>query len=318
MRVPPQQQSRIHTRHIDQARDIHTTHAIRLGFRQIQGVREEDMRRIAEHRGKGYESVRDLWLRTGLTPAVLERLAAADAFLSIGLDRRDALWAIRGLNRAGDKDDLPLFARVAQGQSEPDAHLPPMPPGEQVVEDYRHLSLSLKAHPVFFLRERLSKKRILRSEELERIGAPKQRVQPGARQTYFPWVSVAGLVLVRQRPGSAKGVIFMTLEDETGVANIIVWPKVFERERAKVLGGRFVAITGRLQNESGVIHVVAERVEDLTPWLSDLSDDGRRISALANADELKRPQDRPKADDKARRLALAQEASVMPKGRNFR
>jgi error-prone DNA polymerase len=103
-----------HTRHIDQARDIHATHALRLGFRQIQGVREDDMRLLMQHRGAGYDSVRDLWLRTGLTPAVLERLAAADACRSLGLDRRDALWAVRGLNRAGDKDDLPLFAAAAE------------------------------------------------------------------------------------------------------------------------------------------------------------------------------------------------------------
>ncbi len=308
----------LHTRHADQAGDIHATHALRLGFRQIQGVREEDMRRLVQYRGAGYDSVRDLWLRTGLTPAVLERLAAADAFRSLGLDRRDALWAVRGLNRAGDKDDLPLFARAASQEHEADAHLPPMPPGEHVVEDYRHLSLSLKAHPVSFLRPRLAAKRIVTSEELERIAAPRARVAPGIRQTHFPWVSVAGLVLVRQRPGTAKGVIFMTLEDETGVVNVIVWPKIFERERAKVLGGRMVAITGRLQNEAGVIHVVAEQVEDLTPMLALLSDDGRRISALANADELRRPQDRPKANAAARSPPLVQESDAMPKGRNFR
>jgi DNA polymerase III alpha subunit len=150
----------------------------------------------------------------------------------------------------------------------------------------------------------------------------------------LPRVTVAGLVLVRQRPGSAKGVVFMTLEDETGVANVIVWPKVFERERAKVLGGRLVAVTGRVQNEQGVIHVVAERVEDLTHLLGHISEAGPTISALANADEVKRPQDREKdprnapapdlfahraanddhapANENARRAA-----AVMPKGRNF-
>ncbi len=293
---------RLHYRHADQAGDIQTRCAIRLGFGQIKGVREDDMRRIADLRGRGYDSVRDLWLRTGLSPAVLERLASADAFRSLGLDRRDALWAVRGLNRAGDKDDLPLFAAAAGGEHEPDAALPPMPPGEQVVEDYRHLSLSLKAHPVSFLRQILAAKRIARCEDLTRP---------------IRYATVAGLVLVRQRPGSANGVIFMTLEDETGVANAIVWPKVFEQNRAVVLGARFIALTGRVQNEAGVIHIVAERFDDLTPMLGLLSQEGARISSLANADELRHPQDRPKQFDKAQRLALAAEASVMPKGRNF-
>ena len=295
---------RLHYRHADMAEDIGTRCAVRLGFCEIKGAREDDMRRIAELRGRGYDSVRDLWLRTGLSPAVLERLASADAFRSLGLDRRDALWAVRGLNRAGDKDDLPLFAAAAGAEREPDAALPPMPPGEQVVEDYRHLSLSLKAHPIAFLRKYLAAKRILRCEDL---AAPRP----------MPKVSVAGLVLVRQRPGSANGVIFMTLEDETGVANAIVWPKIFEQNRAVVLGGRFVAITGRVQNEAGVIHMVADSFEDLTPMLGLLSQEGVQLSNLAHADELRHPQDRPKQYDRAQRLALAAEAAVMPRGRNF-
>ena len=208
------------------------------------------------------------------------------------------------------------FARAAAVESEPDANLPPMPPGEHVVEDYRHLSLSLKAHPVSFLRALLNGRGIVKNGTL------------GAGQ---PRVSIAGLVIVRQRPGTAKGVIFMTLEDETGVANVIVWPKVFERERAKVLGGRFVAVTGKLQNEAGVIHVIADRIDDLTPMLGLLSEEGAQLSALANADEVRRPQERekqsragpdlfghapPANDDRARREARAA-AAAMPKGRNF-
>ena len=235
------------------------------------------MRRLMERRGQAYDSVRDLWLRSGLTSAVLERLADADAFRSLGLDRRQALWAVRGLDRVGDQDDLPLFAasRPAR-ETEPDARLPPMPLGAHVVEDYRRLSLSLKAHPTSFMRARLAQRGILRSEALP-------SVKNGER------VTVAGLVLVRQRPGTAKGVIFMTLEDETGVANVIVWPKAFERLRPIVLGARFVAVTGKLQSESGVIHIVAERMEDLTPMLGMLSEAGRTIDALARADEVRRP-----------------------------
>ena len=159
--------------------------------------------------------MRDLWLRTRPRPAAIEKLADADAFRSLGLDRREALWAVRGLDRVGDQDDLPLFAASQPSASaEPDARLPPMPLGAHVVEDYRRLSLSLKAHPVAFMRARLDARG---HPALRRAG---REVRSGER------VDVAGLVLVRQRPGTAKGVIFMTLEDETGIANIIVWPKV--------------------------------------------------------------------------------------------
>jgi error-prone DNA polymerase len=137
--------------------------------------------------------------------------------------------------------------------------------------------LSLKAHPASFMRARLSARGILRSEAL-------RSVKNGER------VTVAGLVLVRQRPGTARGVIFMTLEDEAGIANIIVWPKVFERLRALVIGARFVAVTGKLQSESGVIHLIAERMEDWTPTLGQLCDEGRSISTLIPADEVKHPQ----------------------------
>src|SRR5690606_4182031 len=118
-----------------------------------------------------YDSVRDVWLRTGLSPSALELLAAADAFRSIGLDRREARWAVRGLNRSGDKDDLALWRHAQLNELEPDANLPPMPPGEHVVEDYRALSLSLKAHPVSFLRQRLNARRILRCADLAQVGA---------------------------------------------------------------------------------------------------------------------------------------------------
>src|SRR4029078_9390368 len=132
--------------------DIRTTHALRLGLRQISGFSEEDAKIIESARGEGFDSVRDLRLRTRLKPAALEKLAHADAFCSLGLSRRDALWAIRALRRSGDKDDLPLFNRSAMAELEPDANLLPMLPGQQVIEDYRHLHLSLKAHPVSFLR----------------------------------------------------------------------------------------------------------------------------------------------------------------------
>ncbi|HWN49451.1 MAG TPA: error-prone DNA polymerase [Xanthobacteraceae bacterium] len=266
---------RLNPRHAEMADDIRTTYAVRLGFRQISGFSEDDGLAIERCRGAGFDSIRDLWLRSALRPSVLERLAAADAFRSLGLDRRQALWAVRALRRAGDKDDLPLFARVTSPALEPDVALPPMRIGEQVVEDYRHLHLSLKAHPVAFLRREFDRRGILRHEQLAAM--------PSGRR-----VTVAGLVLVRQRPGSGNGVIFMTLEDETAVANTIVWPKIFEAFRPIVIGARLVSVTGKLQNESGVIHVVADRLDDLSPLLKRLADDTCCVEALAHGDHVKR------------------------------
>jgi len=145
--------------------------------------------------------------------------------------------------------------------------------GEQVVEDYRRLHLSLKAHPVAFLRPDLERRGCLRHAQLPAIASGRR-------------VTVGGLVLVRQRPGTAAGVIFMTLEDETAIANTIVWPKIFETFRPIVLGARLISVTGKLQSESGVIHVVAERVEDLTPLLRRLSQDHGCVEALARADAV--------------------------------
>jgi len=303
-------------RHASMNGVIRSKYAMRLGFRQISGFSEDHAKIIESVRGRGFDSVRDVWLRTRLAPSVLERLASADAFNSLGLARREALWAVRALQRAGDKDDLPLFRRVAMPEQEPDVALPAMPPGEQVVEDYRHLHLSLKAHPVSFLRTDLDKRGITRHEML-----------PGLRNGER--VTVAGLVLVRQRPGTAKGVIFMTLEDETGIANTIVWARTFEAFRAVVLGARLVSVTGPLQSASGVIHVVAEDIRDLTPMLQHLSDAHAPINALAPTDEVRRPvherHRHPRAGDSLVTLFkdapnenfAAQTAKVMPKGRNF-
>jgi error-prone DNA polymerase len=312
--------ARVHQRHADQRRDIHASHAVRLGLRQISGLSEAHARVIESVRGRGFDSVRDLWLRTRLPPAVIERLAQADAFRSLGLDRRDALWAVRALRRSGDKDDLPLFAHAAMSECEPEVDLPPMLPGEEVIEDYRHLKLSLKAHPLSFLRGELSRRGIVANERL--AGIP-----PGRR------VSAAGIVLVRQRPGNARA-IFMTLEDETGVANAIVWLRTFETFRPVVMGARLVRIAGQLQNESGVIHIIAEHFEDLTPLLQRLSEQGAEIDALARCDEVKRPNPgirsskhtHPRQGDSLVR-ALRQKSQLMenvqaahaamPRGRNF-
>src|SRR4029078_8062704 len=144
--------SHLHPRHISQRYDIHSTHAMRLGFRQIDGFSEEWGRQIENVSGGGVDSVRDLWLRTRLPPKALEQLAHADGFNSLGFNRRDALWAVKALRRSGDNDDLPLFAHAAMTEIEPDVDLPSMSPGQQVIEDYRHLHLLLKPHTGCFLR----------------------------------------------------------------------------------------------------------------------------------------------------------------------
>jgi error-prone DNA polymerase len=268
----------LHPRHREMKEIVRTDHAVRLGFRTVKGLKQDDMDKLIVHRGDGYDSIRDLWLRSGLSRPVILSLAEADAFRSLGLDRRAAVWAAQGLEAGNQRDRLPLFdvADFGDLRPEPDADLPPMLPGAHVMADYQSLSLSLKAHPVAFARPALAGQRVVPCMNLPDIRQGRQ-------------VSVAGLVLVRQRPGSAKGVIFLTLEDEGGIANIIVWPTVFEKYRPLVMGARFLKVSGRIQNEAGVIHVVADHVEDVTALLSDLSDKSLDDAGLARADEVKRP-----------------------------
>lgn len=309
----------IDQRHVSMRPIIRTKKAVRLGFRQVKGLSEQDMEGLVKNRGQGYTSVRDLWLRSGLQKSDIERLADADAFRSIGLSRREALWAVRALDAKSAAEKLPLFDRAdrADLQVEPETRLPEMLPGEQVIEDYRYLSLSLKAHPVSFLRDEFTKKGILKNRDLLTVGN-------GQR------VTIAGLVLVRQRPGSAKGVIFMTLEDETGVASAIVWNKIFDRCRSVVMGARLVKIRGKLQSESGVIHVVVDHIEDLTSMLgllqreahfgvSDRADEALRPTAdRRQKKRLTGPAHSGKGDfEKSARTEIVETASVMPKGRNF-
>jgi error-prone DNA polymerase len=208
--------------------------------------------------------------------ACLETLASADAFRSFGLDRRQALWEVRGLPK---EIPLPLFehADMSEAGREPQVALPVMPLSEHVVNDYRTLRLSLKAHPMHFLRERATAARILSCTSLK-------QTRDGTR------ISVGGVILVRQRPGSAAGVVFMTIEDETGVANVVIWPKVLERQRKVVMGARLVVVHGRVQRHEDIIHVVAERLEDRSDWLHLLTEDGEEMEiSIANADEVRRP-----------------------------
>jgi error-prone DNA polymerase len=236
--------------------------ALRLGFRQVQGlVREEMEHALMVRREAPFRAPAELQRRTGLRRGALEKLAAADAFRSMGLDRRQALWAVKGLDAGGMQEALPLLPPLAVTCPEPPPVLPAMGLGEHVIEDYRATGFSLKCHPVALLRQDLAARRI--SPNVRLLAAPAEKL-----------IKVAGLVLVRQQPGSAKGVIFMTLEDETGIANIVIWRKVFERFRSIVMGARLVEVIGRVQREGKVIHIVADRFIDLSPLLRRLADAG--------------------------------------------
>ncbi|MGE0418221.1 MAG: error-prone DNA polymerase [Acetobacteraceae bacterium] len=228
--------------------------AVRLGFRMAKGLTTLHADEIIARRGDGYDSIEAVWRQAGVPVAALERVAEADGFHAFNLDRRQALWCIRGLS---DKP-LPLFDGMADPPSpiahEPAVSLPAMPMGRHVVEDYRSTGLSLRRHPVSFLRADLEARRIVRCADLATIRAGRQ-------------VTVAGIVLVRQRPGSARGVLFMTVEDETAHANLIVWPALFEAQRRLILSASMLACRGKLQRDSGVIHVMAEELIDLSPLL---------------------------------------------------
>ncbi|MET3790964.1 error-prone DNA polymerase [Aquamicrobium terrae] len=294
--------ARVSERHVEMRRTIRTMHAVRMGFNQIKGLGQERMEAFVARRGDGYVSVRDVWLRSGLDTGEIGKLAEADAFRSIGLDRRAALWAVRALDAKSAVESLPLFDRPGLDlpDREPVTRLPAMRPGEQVVHDYRSLGLSLKAHPVGFLRARLERAGVTPNA---RLGA----LMDGVR------VTVAGLVLVRQRPGKGNA-IFLTLEDEAAIANIVVWPRIFERHRAAIMGGRFVRVTGKLQSETGVIHIIADRIEDLSSWLGILLDEGVGGTSAPDGDSMRRPVERAGRNPQA----LARSArDVMPKGRNF-
>ena len=227
---------------------------LRLGFKIVHGVSEVDVTRILVARAaRPFTSVRDMWRRSGVPRATLEKLAKADAFHALGLDRRQALWAIRGLGEA----PLPLLERAERNEEA--VSLLPLTAGREVVEDYRATQLTLREHPLFFLRDELARRRIIRCADL-------QTVKDGRR------VELAGIILVRQKPGSAKGVLFITIEDETGVANIILWPDRFEAQRTVVMSSAMIGVTGKVQREGAVIHVIADRIHDLTDLLRQLGE----------------------------------------------
>ncbi|MFO6447174.1 error-prone DNA polymerase [Erythrobacter sp. NE805] len=252
-------------------------HALRLGLRQIDGLPEHVAAAlVAEREERGpFRDVADLRERARLSPAHIERLASADAFTSLGLSRRQALWDARSLVVA---PDLPLFRAAGvreEGAERAQLRLPAMPLSEEVVADYQTTRLSLKAHPMAFLRPDLGARGFVRACDLR------------ARK-FRSMVQVAGVVLIRQRPGSAKGVCFITLEDETGVINLVVWPDLKEKQRRVVMGARLMEVRGRVEYDDEVIHVIAQHMTDATHRLHALSDD-LLAAPLARADHVNAP-----------------------------
>ncbi|MFD1789819.1 error-prone DNA polymerase [Sphingomonas floccifaciens] len=228
---------------------------IRLGMKVVAGLAQVDADAILAARAAGgpFASIPDIFRRARVKAAALERLARADAFRCFGLDRRGALWAVKAL---GEKS-LPLLD--AMEVHEPAVALTPLTAGREVVEDYRSTQLSLRAHPLAFLRQRLERAGIVPASALAGIKEGRK-------------VEVAGVILVRQKPGSAKGVLFITIEDETGVANAILWPDRFEAQRRTVMSATMIGVQGRVQKEGLVIHVIVDRIVDYSWMLREVGD----------------------------------------------
>ncbi len=311
--------------------------ALRLGFRQIDGfkVADPDEEWLAQQQRRGFDkplsrdavviddwatrivaarqrrpfaSLEDFARATALPKRALLLLAEADAFRSLGLDRRDALWAVR---RLPDDVALPLFevASARELAEEVAAPLPRMPLSEHVVADYQTIRLSIKGHPMEFLRDHFTRDGIVSCASVAATRGNGRRVR------------CAGVVLVRQRPGSAKGVVFMTIEDETGIANIVVWPKVMERFRKEVMGARLILAEGAVQESEGVVHLVAERLIDRTAALAGLSDDlhNRRpaLPSPATPAEPLNDDRREHLAQPAQRVRHPRNVRILPRSRDF-
>ncbi|MGV8879735.1 MAG: error-prone DNA polymerase [Sphingobacteriaceae bacterium] len=264
--------------------------ALRLGFRQIKGLSERDIQVLIKGRKTGYTSISQL-SDAGVPQATIEKLTDADAFQSLNLNRREALWEVPALS---DKP-IGLFAgQPSESTKETQITLPFMTAAEHVVHDYAATGLSLKAHPVSFVREQLNLLQVTATSELSNFknGDP---------------IKVAGLVTVRQRPSTAKGVLFLTIEDETGSANLVVWEKVFEKYRKEILQARLIMVEGNLQIEGEVVHVVTKRCFNLTGLLRTLTprgNEGLPVLTISNGDQ--------------KTVSQQIKKEVFHKGRNFK
>jgi len=240
--------------------------AVRLGLRMVKGLANAHAANLIAARGdRPFASVDETWRRAGVPAATLVQIAEADGFRpSMQQGRREALWTLKGLR----DEPLALFAAATAReadeaaiaeQTEPETSLRPMTEGREVVEDYTHVGLSLKAHPVSFLREEFQRRKYASCDQAMR--APDNK-----------WLETAGIVLVRQKPGSAKGVMFITIEDETGIANLVIWPTLYEKQRRIILSAGMMAVYGRVQREGEVVHLIAHRLTDLSAELASIGD----------------------------------------------
>lgn len=273
--------------------------ALRLGFRHIKGMKESDVDRIIARRGSGYKRIDELRL-AGVSDRVLERLADADAFRSLGIDRRGALWSVV----TKDQPSALFKGRELPVELDEKVKLPEMPLSEHVVGDYASTSLSLKAHPVSFVRAELAGLKVTPAAELNAL-ADGQKVR------------VAGLVLVRQRPGTASGICFITLEDETGCSNVVVFQKLFDRYRAAIIQSSLLMVEGKVQKEREVIHVVVQRCYNVSGLLKKLTtpeDDASPLPSVIHSDQsIKKSSNTPIEDAR-----YGIQTRMFPEGRNFR
>jgi error-prone DNA polymerase len=275
--------------------------ALRLGFRQVKGLNENDMQALIAGRGTGYISISHL-SDSGVPQTQIEKLTDADAFRSLNLDRRAALWEVPALN---DKP-IGLFAgQPSESAKEVQISLPFMTAAEHVVQDYAATGLSVKAHPVSFLRQQLNMLQVTPTAELPNL-------KNGDK------IKVAGLVTVRQRPGTAKGILFITIEDETGFANLVAWEKIFDKYRKDIVQARLLMVEGVLQIEGKVIHVIIRRCFNLSKLLSTLTivgNDNQPVMTLSRSDETTAPY--PAGSNKGQ-VQQNKQKEVFHKGRNFK
>jgi len=275
-------------------------HALRLGFREINGIREEEMQLLINARTKPFTQPHQL-CDAGLTVATLERLAKADAFRSIGLDRRQALWEVAALH---DRPTGLYEGQRSQSEFEPQVKLPFMQLSEHVVQDYATTGLSIKGHPVGFIRNKLNLFNVL-STKLANDAEDKKVIK------------VAGLVLVRQRPGTAKGVCFITIEDEQGQCNLVVFPKLFDKYRKEIEHSRLLMVEGTIQRAE-TVHVIVRRCIDYTTLLGSLTairNDQQPVLTLSRADEKASPFI---PIDKTGQVRRPAPEDYLDKGRNFK
>lgn len=257
-------------------------HAVRIGLRYARELKNQDGAAIVLARGdEPYSSVEEIQRRAGVSGRALDRIGHARGFGSLQMSRREGLWAVKGLGH----EALPLFAaaderagKLRPEAAEPKVDLAQMSDGAEVVEDYRAVGLSLQAHPLAFLRDELNERKMVTCAALTDIRDGR-------------WINLGGLVLLRQKPGSAKGVMFITLEDETGVANLVVWPNLFEQHRRIVLGSSMLGVRGQVQKEGEVIHVVAQKLDDLSALLATVGqrEDVASVYQVARADIVRSP-----------------------------